>query len=67
MMKPNTKVDVRILRDGGLLDLKVTLGRRPLGADSLFFNGQMFDPEAMERAAKEAYFRRWLSLRKLPK
>lgn len=67
MMKPNMKVDLKILRDGGLLDLKVTLGRRPLSADVLFFNGQTFDPEAMERAAKEAYFRRWLSLRKLPK
>lgn len=67
MMKPNMKVDLKILRDGGLLDLKVTLGRRPLAADVLFFNGQISDPEAMERAAKEAYFRRWLSLRKLPK
>jgi PDZ domain len=67
MMKPNTQVDLKILRDGGLVDLKVTLGRRPLSADTMFFNGQIFDPEAMERAAKEAYFRRWLSLRKSPK
>ncbi|MES2923433.1 MAG: PDZ domain-containing protein [Verrucomicrobiota bacterium] len=62
LMKPNMQVDLKVLRDGGLVDLKVTLGRRPLGADA-----QLFDPEAMERAAKEAYFRRWLSLRKLPK
>lgn len=67
MMKPNTKVDLKILRDGALLDLQVTLARRPKSADVLFFNGQTFDPEAMERAAKEAYFRGWLSLRKLPK
>ena len=67
MMKPNTKVDLKILRDGELLDLQVTLARRPKSADVLFFNGQTFDPEAMERAAKEAYFRGWLSLRKLPK
>jgi hypothetical protein len=67
MMKPNTKVDLKILRDGELLDLQVTLARRPKSADILFFNGQTFDPEAMERAAKEAYFRGWLSLRKLPK
>ena len=65
MLKPNTKVDLKILRDGGLIDLMVTLGRRP--PDPQFFNGQIFDPEAMERAAKEAYFRRWLSLRKSPK
>ena len=68
MMKPNTKVDLKILRDGGLVDLSVTLGRRPLSADPPFtLDGQILDPEAMERAAKEAYFRRWLSLRKLPK
>jgi len=66
-MKPNVKVDLKILRDGGLMDLKVTLCRRPLSADAQFFNGQIFDPEAMERAAKEAFFRHWLSLRKSPK
>lgn len=66
-MKPNTKVDLKILRDGGLIDCKVTLARRPLLADRLFFNGQNFNPEASEQAAKDAYFRRWLSQRKLPK
>lgn len=66
MMKPNLIVDLKILRDGGLVDLKVTLGRRPLIADSLFFNGQIIDSDAMERAAKEAYFRRWLSRKKSP-
>lgn len=67
MMKPNMKVDLKILRDGGLVNLKVTLGRRPLSADTPFFLGQNFDPEAIERAAKEAYFRRWLSHRKSQK
>lgn len=66
-MKPNTKVDLKILRDGGLVDCKVTLTRRPLLADRLFFNGQNFDPDASERAAKEAFFRRWLSQRKFGK
>lgn len=66
-MKPKTKVDLKILRDGGLVDCKVALARRPLLADRPFFNGQNFDPEASERAAKDAYFRRWLSQRKLPK
>lgn len=66
-MKPNTKVDLKILRDGGLVDCKVTLARRPVLADRPFFNGQNFNPEASEQAAKEAYFRRWLSQRKLPK
>lgn len=67
MMKPKMKVDLRILRDGGLVNLKVTLGRRPLSADSNVFPGQTFDQDAVERAAKEAYFRRWLSQRKLQK
>lgn len=62
LMKPNAKVELKILRDGEFVELKVTLVRRPLSADP-----QIFDPEAMERAAKEAYFRRWLSLRKSPK
>jgi predicted metalloprotease with PDZ domain len=67
MMKPNMKVDLKIVRDGGLIELKATLGRRPLSADIGIFPGQSFDPEATERAAKEAYFRRWLSQRKSPK
>ena len=66
-MKPDVKVDLKILRDGKWIDLKVPLGRRPVNADNWIFPGQTFDPEAAERAAKEAYFRRWLSLRKLPK
>jgi len=66
-MKPNTKVDLKVLREGELVDCKVTLARRPVLADRPFFNGQNFDPEASERAAKDAYFRRWLSQRKFPK
>lgn len=66
-MKPNVEVVLKILRDGGWVDLRVPLGRRPQSADNWIFPGQTFDPEAAERAAKEAYFRHWLSLRKLPK
>lgn len=58
-MKPESSVDLTILRDGKLMELKVRLGRRPLAAD-LFFNGLNVDPEGAERAAKEAYFSRWL-------
>lgn len=66
-MKPNTKIVLKIIRDGKVLDCNVTLARRPLLADMPFFNGQNFDPDADERAAKEAYFRRWLSQKKLQK
>lgn len=66
-MKPNTKIVLKIIRDGKVLDCNVTLARRPLLADMPFLNGQNFDPDADERAAKEAYFRRWLSQKKLQK
>jgi hypothetical protein len=62
-MKPNTEAELRILRNGDLIDLKVKLGRRPPMAD-MFFNGQNIDPEASEKAAIESYFRRWLSMQK---
>jgi len=66
-MKPNTKIELKILRDGGLIDLKLHLGRRPAMADNLFFNGQNIDPEAAERAAREAYFRSWMGRQKSQK
>jgi len=65
-MKPNSNAELTILRAGVLIELDVKLGRRPLMADS-FLNGRNFDPDASERAAKEAYFRRWLSQRKATK
>lgn len=67
LMKPTTKAALKILRDGGLIAIEVDLGRRPLMADNPFFNGQNIDLEASERAAKEAYFRLWLSQRKMQK
>ena len=65
-MKPRAEVDLKILRDGKWIDVKVTLVRRPVYADNSFFPGQTYNLEAAERAAKEAYFRHWLSLRKMP-
>ena len=65
-MKPGTKVTLKLLRDGKLVTLEVVLGKRPPSLNNLFQNGPNFDPEAIERADREAYFRRWLSQRKLP-
>lgn len=65
-MKPGAEVDLKILRDGKWIDVTVTLVRRPVYADNSFFPGQTYNLEAAERAAKEAYFRHWLSLRKMP-
>jgi hypothetical protein len=52
------------LRNAELVDLEVILGRRPLIADNLFLDEQSVDLEAIERRAKDAYFRRWLERRK---
>jgi hypothetical protein len=62
-MKPNATAGLLIHRDKKVIELGVKLGRRPLMADA-GCNQQNVDPEAGERAAKEAYFRRWLSQRK---
>jgi predicted metalloprotease with PDZ domain len=58
-MKPESNVGLTILRDGKLLEVKVRLGRRPLAAD-FFLNGINLDTESAEKAAKEAYFNRWM-------
>ena len=64
-MKPNSKVSLKVLRDGKVVDVEVTLGRRPLIADSVFPDERGIDIEGIEKSAKEAYFRRWLAQRKL--
>lgn len=66
-MKPDTKVALKVLREGGLMTVEVKLGRRPLGADNPFLDQRQVDLEAAEKAAKDAYFRRWLERRKTPK
>jgi hypothetical protein len=63
-IKPGTRITLRILRDGAMMDLVVKLGRRPLAADNPFLDQRQVDLEAAERTAKEAYFRRWLERRK---
>lgn len=57
--KPGTRITLKILRDGKLLDVALKLGRRPPYADNPFLEMQG-DLESLERAAKDAYFRRWL-------
>lgn len=62
--KPNTKVTLKILREGKLIDVEVKLGRRPLFAENPFLNETDEDIAEAEKAAREAYFRRWLDERK---
>jgi hypothetical protein len=63
-LKPGNRVILSILRNGEMIKLEVKLGRRPLLADNPFLDQRQVDIEAAERAAKEAYFRRWLERRK---
>ena len=65
--KPETKILLKVLRNGNLMDLEVKLGRRPPLADNPFFGGNQQDLDAAEAAAKDAYFRRWLDRRKARK
>lgn len=63
-MKPETRISLKILRDGDLVALEMKLGRRPLLPESPFLDQRQMDLKAAEKAAKDAYFRRWLEHRK---
>jgi len=65
LKKPKSKVTLEVLRDDQLIELEVILGKRPPSLNQLLFNGERVDAEAAERADKEAYFRLWLSQRKI--
>lgn len=66
-LKPETKVQLKVLVDGKLKDIEVKLGRRPFYANNAFFEGDLDDLESAESEAKEAYFRQWLEQRKARK
>ena len=59
--KPGTTIELQVLRDARLETFRVTLGRK-LVSPSPLINGLSRDLEAMENAAKDAYFERWLKL-----
>jgi predicted metalloprotease with PDZ domain len=65
--KPGTRVNLRVLRDEGLQDLRVDLGRRPADADQFIPNMDPEGQQALEQKAKEAYFERWLLEKKGPR
>ena len=66
-LKPNTKVTLKVSRNGKLMDIEVSLGRRPFIANPMFPDDRPVDLEAAERAAKDANFRRWLDRKKSAK
>lgn len=63
--KPGSKVKMRLLRGAEILELEILLGRRLPVDENLFPNGRNIDPEALDLAAKEAHFRRWMEKKKL--
>lgn len=66
-IKPNTKVTLQISRAGVITNVEVVLARRPFGLDDpLLFSRRRIDFEGPERAARESYFRHWLSKHQIP-
>ena len=63
--KPGSTVKLSVIRENKLLEIPVTLMRRPLIADNPFLQDQGVDIEAAEAAAREAYFKRWLERRRI--
>jgi predicted metalloprotease with PDZ domain len=63
-LKPKAKITLKVMREGKLMGMDLTLGRRPLLADPMWFDPSPEDLEAAENMAKDAYFRRWLHGRK---
>lgn len=70
-LKAGTRVTLKLFRDGKIVEIPLVLARRPAAADILQFQfglgGLQNGPEtaaAVERAAREDYFRRWLATRK---
>ena len=63
-LKPNTKITLKVSRNAKLMEIEITLGRRPFIADPMLLDDRPVDLEAAERAAKDAYFHRWLEHQK---
>jgi hypothetical protein len=63
-LKPKARITLQVMREGKLMAMDLTLGRRPVMADPMLFDPRPEDLEAAENMAKDAYFRRWLQRRK---
>jgi len=58
--KPGTKVKLKLMRDGNLMEVVVTLGRRPLAADNPLFERFPEQAEEAERRKWDAFRKQWL-------
>jgi hypothetical protein len=65
--KPGTRVRLSVLRDGGLQEMRVELGRRPADAEQLLLGADPEGQKALEQRAKDAHFQRWLLEKKGPR
>jgi S1-C subfamily serine protease len=60
-MKPGTEVELKIRRGDEVFDQKLRLMRKPPQIDFNQFLPDIFDIEGSDRAAKDAFFRDWMS------
>lgn len=64
---PGEKIPIKLQRADKELNLTVTLGKLPPGADLQFFGEPQLPLEELDRNAKEAYFKNWLEKKKKEK
>jgi hypothetical protein len=62
-LKPVTKITLKVMRGDNLQDVVVKLGKRPVAANHPFI-GPEVDLEALEKTAKDDFFRQWMNQRK---
>lgn len=63
-LKAGTRVVLKLLKNDAVVELPLTLGRRPPGALERFPRMSAEELAAADRAAKERYFREWMDRRK---
>lgn len=69
ILKPKSKVKFKVLRDEKLLEIEVTLRRRPPIPNTLFLNDEAeeLDLETLSKEEQESFFRNWLKAKKFKK
>lgn len=63
-MKPGTRVVMKLLRNGQVEDVPLTLARRPPGLERSLLDLTPEELMKADRAAKERYFREWMDRRR---
>lgn len=63
-LKAGTRIVLKLLKNGAVVELPLTLGRRPPGALERFPMMTAEELAEADRAAKERYFREWMDRRR---